>query len=323
MLMKSRSVREEPDPQRVSGVMAGGPLRDCSFALFDMQKKRREEEALETKIKERCQILESLQQRRDELHVEIKKARDLHLSFDTFLKDEVVVQAAEKAEKERKEVLQLEAELERLKLVYAELMERKREQQRQIQRLSVYKDFMVRVVTMAKFDDVKELTGHIESLLHFQDHFYQREIKAHEQVDQLKDSLLTLEDNHRLLRLQKNNRLSQLQTEMEKTCSEALSWERKWNHIQETAAKKTLLLGRIKVATLNLYEMTGGMVEGDAPVNLNDTEKQLDKVKMFIQDHESILKQHQTPSQKHDGQEEDKLKPKKHISTCASQDASI
>ncbi|XP_031712552.1 coiled-coil domain-containing protein 42 like-2 [Anarrhichthys ocellatus] len=321
--MKSRSVREEPDPQRLSGVMAGGPLRDCSFDLFDMQKKRREEGELVTKIKERSQIFESLQQRRDELHVEIKKARDLHSSFDTFLKDEVADQAAEKAEKEKKEVIQLEAELERLKLVYAELMEMKQEQQRQIQRHSVYKDFMVRVVTMTKFDDVQELTGHIESLLHFEDHFYKREMKAHEQVDQLKESLLTLEDDHRLLRLQKNNQLSQLQTEMEKTCSEALSWERKWNHIQETAAKKTLLLARIKVATLNLYEMTGGMVEGDEPVNLNDTEKQLDKVKMFIQDHEGILKQYQTPSQKHHGQEKDKSKPIKHISTCASQDASI
>ncbi|XP_034397779.1 coiled-coil domain-containing protein 42 like-2 isoform X2 [Cyclopterus lumpus] len=273
--------------------MAGGPLRDSSFALFDMQKKRQEEEELDTKIQERRQILESLQQRTDELHVKMKKARDLHLSFDMFLKEEDADRAAQKAEKERKEVLHLEAKLERLKLVHAELMERKQEQQCWIQRHCVYRDLLVRMLRMTKFDDVQELTGHIQSLLHFQDHFYKRENKAHEQVDQLKESLLTLEDNHCLLWLQKNHQMSQLHIEIEKMRSEALSWERQWNHIQETAAKKTLLLGRIKMATLNLYEMTDDMVEGDETLNINDTEKQLDKVKMFIQDYEDcIVKQH-------------------------------
>ncbi|XP_037338019.2 coiled-coil domain-containing protein 42 homolog isoform X2 [Pungitius pungitius] len=253
-------------------------------------------------------ILESLQQRTHDLQVEIKKGRDLRLSFDTFLKVEDVDRAAAKAEKERKEVLQLDAEIERLRLVYAELMERKQEQQRRIQRHSVYWDLMVRVVRMTKFDDVQELTGHIESLLHFEDHFCKRENKAHEQVDQLKKTLLTLEDNHRLRRLQKNNQLSQLQTEIEKTRFEALSWDRKWNHIQETAAKKTLLLGRIKMATLNLYEMTDDTVEEGY---MNDTEIQLDKVQMFIQEHESIMKQHQTQSQKHDGRYKKHVKVQK------------
>uniref|UniRef100_A0AAQ4NW63 DUF4200 domain-containing protein n=1 Tax=Gasterosteus aculeatus aculeatus TaxID=481459 RepID=A0AAQ4NW63_GASAC len=246
-------------------------------------------------------MLESLQQRTNDLQVEIKKTSDLRLSFDTFLKVEDADRAAAKAEKARKEVLQLDAEIERLRLVYAELMERKQQQQRQIQRHGAYRDFMVRVVRMTKFDDVRELTGHIESLLHFEDHFCKRENKAFQRVDQLKKTLLTLKDNHPLLRLQKNNQLSQLQTEIEKTRSEALSWDRKWNHIQETAAKKTLLLGRIKMATLNLYEMTHDTVEEDKAVNMNDTEKQLDKVKMFIQEHEGIMKQHQTQSQKHDG----------------------
>ncbi|XP_039658109.1 coiled-coil domain-containing protein 42 homolog isoform X1 [Perca fluviatilis] len=286
----------------------GGPLRDRSFALFDLQKKRREDEDLDAKQKECKQILERLQQRIHKLHEEAKKVKELHLSFDKFLKDEDADQAAEKAERERKEVLQLEAELERLKVEYAVLIERKQELQRQVQRHSSYWDFMERVVKMTKFDKVQALTGHLESLLHFRDHLYQRESKAQEQVSQQRKALLTLEDQHHFLRLHKNNQLSQLQTELEKTRSEALTWERKWTHIQETAAKKTLLLGQIKMATLNLYEMTDDILEEEEAVDMNDTEKQLDKVKMFIQDYEDIVKQHQTSSQRHEGQKKEKAK---------------
>ncbi|XP_044052777.1 coiled-coil domain-containing protein 42 homolog isoform X1 [Siniperca chuatsi] len=319
--MDSRAVRKEQVsqglPAGASGVMTGNVLSDWSVAFFDLQKKRREEEELNAKTEERKQLLESLQQRIDELHMEVKvkTEEELYSSFDLFRKKEDANQAAEKAERDREEGLQKEAEIKRLKEEYAEMMERKQEVERQVQRHTVYRDFMECVVKMTKFEDVQLLTGHLESLLHFRDQFYRRESEAQEQADQQRKALLTLEDQHHLLRLHKNNQLSQLQTELEKTRSEAQTWERKWNHIQETAAKKTLLLGQIKMATLNLYEMTEDMIEGEEGVDMNDTEKQLDMVKMFIQDHDDIVRQHQTPSQRHNnGQKREKAK--KRIVTC-------
>lgn len=53
--------------------------------------------------------------------------------------------------------------------------------------------------------------------------------------------------------------------------------ERKWSHILETVAKKTLVLVKIKLVTLNLYELIRDKMKEEF-VNMTETEKQLDKV---------------------------------------------
>uniref|UniRef100_A0A286XTH8 Coiled-coil domain containing 42 n=1 Tax=Cavia porcellus TaxID=10141 RepID=A0A286XTH8_CAVPO len=62
------------------------------------------------------------------------------------------------------------------------------------------------------------------------------------------------------------------------------SEESRWAHIQNTAAKKTLLLGTIKMATLNLYQTVSKQLKEASQVSLEDTHKQLDMIQQFIQD---------------------------------------
>ncbi|XP_040857121.1 coiled-coil domain-containing protein 42 isoform X2 [Ochotona curzoniae] len=62
------------------------------------------------------------------------------------------------------------------------------------------------------------------------------------------------------------------------------SEESRWAHIQNTAAKKTLLLGTIKMATLNLFQIVNKQLKDMAHVSLEDTHKQLDMIQQFIQD---------------------------------------
>ncbi|KAM7416408.1 hypothetical protein PAMA_018462 [Pampus argenteus] len=284
---------------------------EWSDATFELLKRRREEEELITQCNEQKQIFESLQQRKKELKEKLERQREKN---GQFLIDKDDDKVAEKTEKEMKEVTEKEAEIERLKEEYAELKERKQELLQQVQRHSVYRDFMERVLKLTKFENVQALADHLENLLYIRDQLSEKENKVQEQIVQQKKALLTLEDQHHLLLLRKKNKLSQLQTELEKARSEAEIWEKKWNDIQQTAAKKTLLLGQIKMATLNLYELTGGEIGGEEGVDMNDTETQLDKIKIFILDHKDIVKQHQSPSHKHsDGQKRDK--PKRCITT--------
>ncbi|XP_006900567.1 PREDICTED: coiled-coil domain-containing protein 42A isoform X2 [Elephantulus edwardii] len=62
------------------------------------------------------------------------------------------------------------------------------------------------------------------------------------------------------------------------------SEESRWAHIQNTAAKKTLLLGTIKIATLNLFQIVNKQLKDSTVVSLEDTHKQLDMIQQYIQD---------------------------------------
>ncbi|KAM8760530.1 coiled-coil domain-containing protein 42 homolog [Acanthopagrus schlegelii] len=298
--MNCLTVREEQGTTSLPAAAAAGCAtptpRDRTAAFFELQERRHELLELDARTEERRQVLETLQQRKGELDKKYKDIKEFHSSYDMFLKDEETDRVVEKVERERKEGLQKEVEIKRLREEYAGLTERKQELQRRVQSHRVYQDFMQRVVKMTTFSDVQRLAAHLESLLHFRRKLRQRESEAQEQADRQRRALQTLEDQRHLLQLHKNNQLSQLYKKMEKMCSEALTWERKWNHIQETAAMKTLLLGKIKIVTLNLYEMIDDEVKGEEGVDVNDTETQLDKVRMFIQDNEDIVKQRGTPS---------------------------
>ncbi|KAK7895792.1 hypothetical protein WMY93_021117 [Mugilogobius chulae] len=184
----------------------------------------------------------------------------------------------------------MEAERQRLAEELVHLQQKKSALELQVHNLSVFHDFLEQLVKLSKFNEVQEQANHFESLLHFKDQLSQRDDGDQDRINKLRTELVTLEDHSRLMMVHRRNQLSHLQTELEKTCSEAFLWEQKWNRIQETAAKKTLLLGKIKMATLNLYEMTGSPLDkGGNIIEENDTDAQLEKIQEFFLDHSDIV----------------------------------
>ncbi|XP_061841794.1 coiled-coil domain-containing protein 42 like-2 [Nerophis lumbriciformis] len=275
-------------------MMAAMKFRDRNDTLVDVMKDRQEQQHLVGILQERKQKLESLQMREVELLKEAKKAKDLLSSFNTFPKEQDADENMKKAEKERKEASEKETEVKMLQEEYAHLQHRKQQLLHHMHRDTVYKNFMKQVVKITQFEDEASLAGQLESLLRIREQLCEKQRQDEEQVDHQRKTLLAFNSQHHLMLLHNSNQLSQLHRKLERAQPEVEHWETMWKHIQDTAAKETLLLGLIKMATLNLYESTGGDVEGEKGVALGDTETQLDKIKMFIQDHKDIVKLHQS-----------------------------
>ncbi|XP_061529317.1 coiled-coil domain-containing protein 42 like-2 isoform X2 [Phycodurus eques] len=273
------------DGERSAAVTAGR-YRDRTDTLIEIMTDRREQEHLMAVLEQRVQKLDSLRRWEDELLKEAKKAKELLSNFDISPQEQDP--NVEKAEEERKEASEKALEKKTLKEEYAQLQRTKQELVRRMRRDAVYRDFMKQVLKITRFEDEASLAGHLENLLRIREQLCEKQRVAEEQVDQQRKALLTFNGQHRSMLLQCSNQLSQLHHNLDRAQHEVERWETKWKHIQDTAARETLLLGLIKMATLNLYELTGGDVDGEKGAPLSDTDAQLNKIKMFIEDHKDI-----------------------------------
>lgn len=79
-------------------------------------------------------------------------------------------------------------------------------------------------VCLLEFKEGQLFMVHLENLLHLKSQLCEKEKKAQMQVDQQRKALRKLEDQHHLLKLHTTNQLYQLHKELEKVCSEALTW---------------------------------------------------------------------------------------------------
>uniref|UniRef100_A0A8C7PMU0 Cilia and flagella associated protein 73 n=1 Tax=Oncorhynchus mykiss TaxID=8022 RepID=A0A8C7PMU0_ONCMY len=260
-------------PVRDRGLMSG------ATRMIEKQREIREvDKQLQTHREEFELKTESLQRRRDEVKKKEEKLKESLLKFDKFLKenDSKRGRGEKKAEKERDAVRQKEGEIEKLKEECAVLEAWRLRLQRRVEKSAFYWTFLEQVLRL--YEDVWELLGRFATLLSTKEQLRQRESEVQEQADGQRGALQRHTEQQSCSILQKNNLLSQLQTELDQIRSNALRWENTWYHIQTTAAKETLLLGQIKVVTLNLYHMMGGTTGQEKGVAIDDTETQLKKM---------------------------------------------
>ncbi|CAH3013753.1 unnamed protein product, partial [Porites evermanni] len=188
--------------------------------------------------------------------------------------------------------------LSRLKEETSALMKERDHIQYKLEKNVIFQQYL------EKFQEIREVIARYDTLTATHQDLLERETKNQEKYEKEKGRLVKFtevsfffwsaddnifctyfcfhfqEKNNEILNY--NNQLAHLQTKLERAQSVAVKCESQWTHIQNTAAKKTLLLGRIKMATHNLFMLVNRHLKQNTVIEV--TEKQLEKIQVFIQD---------------------------------------
>ncbi|XP_067162899.1 cilia- and flagella-associated protein 73 [Apteryx mantelli] len=253
--------------------------------------KRREvaevERALQAQREAFRQRMESLEQRRQELGRKEQQLREEVCKFDAFLKASAAKRerALRQASQERGRTAQRDAEAARLRGELAGLLRRRRRLARRLRSHRVFGDYLRSVLARAaQFQDVPAMLARFRALAGARAALARRAEAGQEQLAAEQARLRRYREEAGSELLRRSNQLAQLRDRLEAARREVHQGESHWTHIQTTAAQKTLLLGQIRMAVLNLFQMATKQLKVPADVALEDTEAQLDTVLLCMQD---------------------------------------
>ncbi|KAI5280859.1 coiled-coil domain-containing protein 42 [Manis pentadactyla] len=232
--------------------------------------------------------METLKLRWEELGVKEAQLKAHIQKFEQFIQenDQKRIRALKKANKERELKRQC---IQELAVATQEMAALRLEHQRlstKLQDYSIFNKYLERVVEHSEFEEIHEVIARYKTLVTMHHDLMRSAQEGQEKIERAKAQLARYMEEKDNEILQHNNELARLQMRFDRARSDVIIWESRWAHIQNTAAKKTLLLGTIKMATLNLFQIVSKQLKEttDMDVTLEDTHKQLDKIQQFIQD---------------------------------------
>ncbi|XP_072456487.1 cilia- and flagella-associated protein 73 isoform X3 [Notamacropus eugenii] len=236
--------------------------------------------------------MSALKQRREALEQKEAALKESMVRFDKFLKDTEAKQSRSlrRAEEGRQTAAQKEAEAMALKAELTRLIQRKEQLEHRLNKYRPFAQYLEQVVAQSEeFQEIPELMTRFNGLSETQVILSEREQTLHKAVEDARAELFKLVEEKNDEILKQNNRLADLQLRLEEVRTQALQWESRWVHIQNTAAQKTLLLGQIKMVALNLFQMVCKQKKEVPALAVEDTEGQLEQVQQYFQDLSATL----------------------------------
>ncbi|XP_072921605.1 coiled-coil domain-containing protein 42 homolog isoform X2 [Hemitrygon akajei] len=273
------------------------PSQATIFATSAMQllEKRRELAEVEADLanqKEEFQVkCKILKQRREDL---MKKEEELKQSiqkFDKFLKENDAKKMRAKSKRVTETELIKQKDKDILKLQYEQdLLIRKREDlKKKVEAYTIYPKYLEKVIKVSsEFQNIQMVNHRFEALFHAYDTLLQKYQGNQEIMKTIKmdlNNFITEKSNENM---KYQNKLAALKISLEAAKSKTLKWESTWVHIQNTAAKRTLDLGMIKMAIFNLYTHVKN-IDMDIDTVTEDTDAQLTVVQEYIMQLREIM----------------------------------
>ncbi|KAJ1073908.1 hypothetical protein K5549_007146 [Capra hircus] len=230
----------------------------------------------------------SLKQRWEQLEQKEQELKGSFIRFEKFLQDAEArrSRALRRAEEERHLAGRREAE--------AELQRERARLQRGLQRLEPCARLLEQMLELLpEFQEVPELVARFDGLADMQAALRLTERQRLAELEEARARLQRLRrrwapgipGSHR--REESPESLGDL------TCGKqrgrGVLQESKWIQIQNTAAEKTLLLGRTRMAVLNMYQLVCQHQRWPPTLDIEDTEGQLEQVKLSILDLSAML----------------------------------
>ncbi|MBZ3888382.1 Coiled-coil domain-containing protein 42A [Sciurus carolinensis] len=236
--------------------------------------------AMEQKKETFKRRMETLNLRWEELGVKEEQLKAHIQKFEQFIQenDQKRIRALKKANKERELKRQRLRELAKAKQEMAALRLEHQRLSVKLQNYSIFNKYLEKVVENSEFEEIHEVIARYKTLVSMHHDLMQSAQESQEKIERAKARLARYMEEKDDEILQHNNELARLQMRFDRARSDVIIWESRWAHIQNTAAKKTLLLGTIKMATLNLFQIVSRQLKETAQVSLEDTHKQLDMV---------------------------------------------
>nr|XP_033813001.1 cilia- and flagella-associated protein 73 isoform X3 [Geotrypetes seraphini] len=203
--------------------------------------------------------------------------------------DEYLTPATRLLEK-RREMAEIEhalrAQKEEFQMKMESLQQRREELERKEEEL---KDSIFKFDKFLRFQEISEMVNRFNTLLATQAKLVKRESDSQETMEQERAQLHQYTEEMQNAILQLNNKLAGLKIKLEKAQSTTLQLEAKWAHILNTAVKKILLLGQIKMATFNIFQILTKQMRQQPDIPLNDPLGQLDQIHDCLIDLSAIL----------------------------------
>ncbi|KAK1328665.1 hypothetical protein QTO34_012239 [Cnephaeus nilssonii] len=250
-----------------------------------------------------------LMQRREQLEQKQQELKGSFLRFDKFLQDAEARRSRgmRRAAEERHRAGRQEAEAQRLRAQLEGLQRERARLQRRLERLGPCARLLEQVLgQLPEFQEVPELVARFDALADTLAALRLRERRRRAELEEARARLQRLRDTWQDELLRRGQQRAQLLERLEAARERTLHWhfrardasryltprlpssprersrDSKWVQIQNTAAEKTLLLGRVRMAALNLFQLVCQHQRQPPALDMEDTEGQLEQVRPLL-----------------------------------------